>query len=101
MFLTSSPAGFVAMMNVKKDGSWVKMVQDTDTTAWASETINEPALDVAREQRVYYIEVTLQDATNRTPAVGEPRSVFTKDFTNVASKAYCIKLGALNLPTSL
>ncbi|KAJ7478427.1 hypothetical protein FB451DRAFT_1241987 [Mycena latifolia] len=82
MFLTSSPAGFVAMMNVKKDGTWVKMMQDTDTATWASQAICEPSLENVERQRVYYIEVTLTDS-NRTPAVGVGCEIGSTELANI------------------
>jgi hypothetical protein len=100
MCLTSSPEGVVGMVNVMKDGNWVKMMQDMDTTTWQEEIIKVPVLDEVEKQRVYYIEVTFQDE-DRMPAAGEPRGDFTKDFTHVALKVYFTNLVALNLSPSL
>jgi hypothetical protein len=100
MFLTSSPEGVVGMVNVMKDGNWVKMMQDMDTTTWQEEIIKVPVLDQVEKQRVYYIEVTFQDE-DRMPTAGEPRGVLTKDFTHVALKVYFTNFAALNLSPSL
>jgi len=70
MFLASSDGKFASLMAVKTNATFVKMVLDDDATTWLSQVINEPALDDVRQQRVYYIEISVEDS-NRMPVVGE------------------------------
>ncbi|KAJ7124481.1 hypothetical protein C8R44DRAFT_852324 [Mycena epipterygia] len=89
MFLMWSPAGVVSMIIVKKDGTWVQMMQDVDTTTWALQAINEPALDHVQEQRIYYIDVTVEDS-NRTPAVGMPFEIGSSQYSNIVVNGYAV-----------
>ncbi|KAK6984883.1 hypothetical protein R3P38DRAFT_3451867 [Favolaschia claudopus] len=82
MFLASSPAGFVAMMIVNKDGSWSKMTQDSDTTTWNSQVISEPALENVEKQRVYYTEIALEDE-NYIPAIGVPYELGCNQYATI------------------
>ncbi|KAJ7812282.1 hypothetical protein B0H13DRAFT_2684920 [Mycena leptocephala] len=81
-----------------KDGNWVKMMQDMDTTTWQKEIIKVPVLDQVEKQRVYYIEVTFQDE-DRMPAAGVLYELSCTQLVTIVVNGYTVAI-CITIPTN-